>query len=325
MLLVEDLNTLLNTKYVGKKNLSIEEISSIKNASKNSVIFVSQISQINIKNIYKAGVILTSKDIAKCLPNSNILIADNPKLKFAELTNIFFKIKNNKKDSRSSNKTNGQFFKGNDVFIGSNFSHGINVVIEDNVKIGNNVFLGHNVVLHSGVKIGSNVSIESGSVIGSEGFGNILDQNNKWLHIKHLGSVFISDNVSIGSNCCIDSGTLDDTTIESGVIIDNSVHIAHNVHIGQDSAIAAKVGIAGSCVIGKRNMIGGMVGIVDHIKTTDDVIISATSTVTKDIKAPGTYTGIMPMVKHSRWKRIALWITKLDKIARFMDLKTSKL
>ena len=116
-MLVEDLNTLLNTKYVGKKNLSIEEISSIKNASKNSVIFVSQISQINIKNIYKAGVILTSKDIAKCLPNSNILIADNPKLQFAKLTNIFFKIKNNKKDWKP-------FYKKSPLITGKTQSQG---------------------------------------------------------------------------------------------------------------------------------------------------------------------------------------------------------
>jgi len=109
------------------------------------------------------------------------------------------------------------------------------------------------------------------------------------------------------------------------VIIDNLVHIAHNVIIGENTAIAAKVGIAGSCVIGKRNMIGGMVGIVDHINTADDVIISATSTVNKDIKEPGTYTGIMPISKHSTWKRIALWILKLDKIAKFLNLKKFKL
>jgi len=135
----------------------------------------------------------------------------------------------------------------------------------------------------------------------------------------------LKNDIDIGANCCIDRATLDSTVINSGVIIDNLVHIAHNVVIGEKTAIAAKVGIAGSCIIGKRNMIGGMVGIVDHIKTADDVIISATSTVNKDIKEPGIYTGIMPLVKHYRWKRIALWITKLDKIAKFLNLKRSKL
>ena len=70
-------------------------------------------------------------------------------------------------------------------------------------------------------------------------------------------------------------------------------------------------------------MIGGMVGMIDHIKTADDVIISATSTVNKDLKEPGVYTGIMPISKHSNWKRIALWITKLDKIVKLLKLKIS--
>jgi len=181
--------------------------------------------------------------------------------------------------------------------------------------------IGHNVVICKNTSIGNNVTIDSGTVIGSEGFGNVMNSSFNWQHIYHLGSVIIGHNVMIGANCCIDKGTIDNTVIEDGVIIDNSVHIAHNVRIGEKTAIAAKVGIAGSCNIGKRNMIGGMVGIVDHIKTVDDVIISATSTVNKDIKEPGTYTGIMPIVKHLKWKRIALWITKLDKIAIFLNLK----
>jgi len=67
-------------------------------------------------------------------------------------------------------------------------------------------------------------------------------------------------------------------------------------------------------------MIGGMVGIVDHIKTADDVIISPTSTVSKDLKESGTYTGIMPTSTHSSWKRIAFWITKLDKILKKLNI-----
>jgi len=136
-----------------------------------------------------------------------------------------------------------------------------------------------------------------------------------------MGKVIIHNNVSIGSNCSIDRGTIDDTIINKGVIIDNLVHIAHNVTIGENTAIAAKVGIAGSCKIGKRNMIGGMAGIIDHIKTSDDVIISATSTIINNIEEPGLYTGIMPTTKHSSWKRIAFWIKKLDKILKEFNIK----
>ena len=103
--------------------------------------------------------------------------------------------------------------------------------------------------------------------------------------------------------------------------IRDSIHIAHNVVIGEDTAIAAKTGIAGSTTIGKRCMIGGAVGIVGHLKITDDVVINATSTVNRDIVKPGIYTGIMPIMPHSEWKKVGIWLTKLDKIASFMKIK----
>jgi len=67
-----------------------------------------------------------------------------------------------------------------------------------------------------------------------------------------------------------------------------------------------------------------MVGIIDHIKTADDVTISATSTVNKDLKEAGVYTGIMPISKHVIWKRVAFWVTKLDKIAKLINYRKNK-
>ena len=68
-------------------------------------------------------------------------------------------------------------------------------------------------------------------------------------------------------------------------------------------------------------MIGGAVGIVGHLKITDDVVINATSTVNKNIMKSGIYTSFMPIMAHSEWKKVGLWITKLDKIANFMKIK----
>jgi len=288
-------------EYVGDLSLEIDCISSSSNPKPNSLIYVVNdrfIPKIDSKNV----VLLTTRLLKHELNFKNILFSDNPRLAYAQITHFF--------SSQSKLFTKNSLFK--DVNIGKN------VVIEENVTIGHNVNIGHNVVLHKNTFIGNNVNIDSGTIIGSEGFGNVLSASFNWQHIYHLGSVVIGNDVMIGANCCIDKGTIDNTVIEDGVIIDNLVHIAHNVRIGEKTAIAAKVGIAGSCIIGKRNMIGGMVGIVDHIKTADDVIISATSTVNKDIKEPGTYTGIMPISNHASWKRIALWITKLDKIAKFL-------
>jgi len=310
-----------NLEFFGNPNDIIEGISSIENPKKNHLVLISKSKFLN-KDL-QSCFLLISENLAKEVKDENIFISKNPKLDFALISKIFT-TKNNSYCINNKLDLEKLPLKDN-IKIGQNFIYGKNLVIEDNVVIGDNVSLGHNVIIKKNVKIGDNVFIDSGSVIGSEGFGNVKNSKNEWIHMTHLGGVEIHNNVSIGSNCCIDRGTIDNTTINSGVIIDNLVHIAHNVSIGKDTAIAAKVGIAGSCNIGKRNMIGGMVGIVDHINTADDVSISATSSVIRDLKESGTYTGIMPISKHDTWKRIALWITKLDKIAQFLKLKSFRL
>jgi len=288
-------------EYTGNLSIEIDCISSSSNPKPNSLIYVATekyIPKIDSQNI----VILTNKVLKDQVNFQNILFSDNPRLAYAQITKKF--------SHESKLFSQSPLFKG--VTIGKN------VVIEENVSIGHNVTIGHNVIIHSNTYIGNNVFIDSGTVIASEGFGNVLNSSSDWQHIYHLGSVVIGNNVFIGANCCIDKGTIDSTIIGNGVVIDNSVHIAHNVSIGEKTAIAAKVGIAGSCTIGKRNLIGGMVGIIDHIKTVDDVTISATSTVIKNITEPGVYTGIFPIYKHAIWKRVALWISKLDKIAKLV-------
>jgi len=310
---LEEISIKTKSEYLGDGTKNITGLCSQNSPSLEKILFVS-----NKQNIphepEKFGVILTSQLLKNYFKGCNLLLSSDPKLCFAILTDLF-----KEKKMTHTSIPDSSFISENSM-IGENFKLGHNTVIEDNVSIGDNVTIGHNVSIHRNTHIGSNVFIDSGTVIGSEGFGNTFS-GEKWFHIYHLGSVIIKDNVSIGANCTIDRGTIDSTIISNGVIIDNLVHIAHNVKIGEHTAIAAKVGIAGSSVIGKRNMIGGMVGIIDHIKTADDVIVSATSTVSKDIKEPGTYTGIMPISKHFKWKRIAILLSKLDKIAKLNFLK----
>jgi len=311
----------LGANYVGNGDIEITSIAFNK-ASSSSIIYISSKSKIP-KDYYEYGAVICPPDILDFLPRVNVIHTNQHRIAFAELTSLLKKRPIGKDFKKLAGNLN--CFVSESAVIGKKVVFGCNVVIEENVSIGNMVNIGHNVVIHSGSSIGNNVNIDSGTIIGSEGFGNVLDKDMNWKHIFHHGNVVIGNNVSIGSNCTIDRGTLDNTIINKGVIIDNQVHIAHNVVIGEKTAIAANTGIAGSCNIGKRNMIGGMVGIIDHIHTVDDVVISATSTVNKDIKEPGTYTGIMPISYHATWKRIALWITKLDKIAKFLNLKRLKL
>jgi len=313
----------IDCKILGDENLEIHSISSNRNPRSHTIVLISSYKNLDEGKLPENIAILTNSSVYKKFikpQRFNFLISEDIKQTFALLT-VFFKKKVSSPKSKLIEPNKNEIWIGENVDYGKNFRYGINCLIEDGSKIGSNVRLGNNVIIHSETVIGDDVTIDSGTIIGSEGFGNVLDSKKTWHHINHLGNVVIKDRVSIGSNCCIDRATLDSTIIGAGVIIDNLVHIAHNVIIGENTAIAAKVGIAGSCNIGKRNMIGGMVGIVDHIKTTNDVVISATSSVTKDLMEPGIYTGIIPISKHSTWKRIAFWITKLDKIVKKLNIK----
>ena len=318
MLLI-DISKALNGKLIGNLNKNITHICSLNKPNVDGICFAHKAELLTKEIINSVGAILYPDNVIFPFAegNTNLILVPDVHKSFADLSYLF------KENSIETYKLSPLI--GKNSKYGENCFFGSNVLIEKNVSIGNNVIIKHNVVIHAGTIIGNDVEIGAGTIIGSEGFGNHRNSDFSWSHINHFGNVIIEDNVRVGANCTIDKGTINSTQIKKGSIIDNQVHIAHNVVIGEYSAIAAKVGIAGSTEIGKRNMIGGMVGIVDHIKTVDDVIISATSTVTRDIKKPGTYTGIMPISYHSTWKRIALWITKLDKIAKYLNLKRLKL
>ena len=311
------ISNLINATLIGNDK-DCSSIASLNFPSKDAIVLLSSQKYLKDIDLNKYGAVLTTQEICELISsNVSLLITKDIQKSFILLASLF------KHSSSYSSLDNNKdiVFLGKNINIGKNFRFGQNLVIEDNVTIGDNVTVGHNSTICHDVIIGNSVDISNCTTIGSEGFGNFRTKDKLWMHIPHLGKVVINDRVSIGSNCCIDRGTIDDTIIDSGVIIDNHVHIAHNVKIGCDSAIAANSAIAGSCSIGKRNLIGGMVGIIDHISTCDDVVISATSTIISNIIKPGTYTGIFPTTMHNSWKRIAFWVSKIDKMAKLLKIK----
>jgi len=325
---LEEIAKLIDASVHGDPSKEILGINTLTNANSEQISYA--VSKKYKKSLINsnAGAVIIDKRLVEHCP-SNALLVKDVYVAYAALTHEFkhyqntnhFKTSLQLMNSYSKVNIAESCIIGKNVTIGENTSIGANCVIEDDVTIGINSLIESNITIHKGCEIGKNCVISSGAVIGSEGFGNARDENKKWNAIAHLGNVTIGDNVSIGANTTIDRGSIDNTEIHSGVKIDNLVHIAHNVIIGSDTAIAAKTGIAGTTIIGKRCMIGGMVGIVDHLTITDDVIVNATSTVNRNITKSGIYTGFVPLMLHSEWKKVGVWITKLDKIASMLKIK----
>lgn len=151
-----------------------------------------------------------------------------------------------------------------------------------NCQLGEDVNLFPNVTLYPGTEIGHRVRIHSGTVVGSDGFGYVLD-NGIHRKVPQIGNVIIRDDVEIGANVTIDRGALGPTVIGAGTKIDNLVQIAHNVTLGEHCLVVAQVGIAGSTKVGSYVILAGQAGIAGHLKIGNRVSVAAQSGVMNNI------------------------------------------
>lgn len=181
-------------------------------------------------------------------------------------------------------------------------------------RLGDDVCLFPNVVLYPRTQVGHRVHIHAGTVIGSDGYGYVLDEgrHRKFLQVGH---VVIGDDVEIGANAAIDRGALGPTVIGEGTKIDNLVHIAHNVVIGRHCLIMGQVGFAGSTRLGDYAVVASQSGISGHLKIGSQVMIGAKSGVMRDIPDGGKVLGI-PAAPDKQAKRQMIAITQLPELIR---------
>jgi UDP-3-O-[3-hydroxymyristoyl] glucosamine N-acyltransferase len=199
---------------------------------------------------------------------------------------------------------------GREVEIGERCHIGCNVVIGDGVQVGDDCRIGANTSI-SHALIGRRVGIETGVTIGSQGFGFVPGPAGL-TRMLQLGRVVIEDDVQIGANCAIDRGATGDTLIGAGTVIDNLAQIAHNVRLGRHCVICAQVGIAGSSVVGDGVMLGGQVGVIDHLKVGARARIAAKSGVMRDVE-PDAVLGGCPAIEIKTWHRQTIGLARLFK------------
>lgn len=207
------------------------------------------------------------------------------------------------------------------VSIGEGARIGDRARIGAGCRIGAHADIGDDTWLHGGVtvyaycRIGRRGVINAGAVIGSDGFGGVLDQG-RWLKMPHVGRVVIGDDVEIGANTTIDRGAMADTVLADGVKLDNQIQVGHNVRIGAHTTIAGCAGIAGSTRIGEYCVIGGAAMILGHLEIADRVAISTGTVVMGSIDKPGRYTGIYPAAEHRAWRKGAVAVRQLGQSRR---------
>ena len=300
-IMVSDLNNLINDEIISEsinKNFEIDDISSLNEYRKNSIIFLEK----HIKDF-------------DYLPN-NIHIITNLEQNLSHHNNYTHVNDLN----ISYNKILNKLFYHEDqievlmiiyILMASYISKlsnidkeveiGKNSIISRGVQIGKNCIIKNNVVIKNSL-IGENVTICDNTSIGTSGFGFDLKKRGSSFLNPQIGVVIIENNVHLGANCTVDRGKIDFTRIGKNSMIDNMVHIAHNVIIGENACIAAQTGISGSVYIGNNVTIGGQVGFAGHIKIGDNVVIAAKSGVTKNISDNSVVAGF-PAIDIKEWKK----------------------
>ncbi len=307
----------------GKENEKIENVCSIESAGKNDICFFYDKKNKAMAQDIKAKACITTKELSGLIPEGVIiLVSENPKLSFIDLTNAFYQ------EFKPNSEIEKSAIIAKTAKIGKNCYIGHHAVIEDDVVIGDNCIIEANAVIAHGCQIGNNCRIGNnasiayclmgndcyiytGARIGQDGFGFSV-VNGRHQRIPQIGRVIIGNDVEIGANTCIDRGALDDTVIGNGCRVDNLVQIAHNDRIGNYCILVAQTGIAGSCTFGDYVVCGGQTGFADHLTVGSGAQIGAQSGVMRDIE-PGAIVMGSPTVPFKDFMRQVAFLQKNSK------------
>lgn len=324
-LTLAQLQALLGGTIRGNPDKTITGAASLESAGQAHLSFIVSAKYLAQAQASAAGILIVPENLAASLPGDCLAVA-NPHAAFARALAMLHPEPRQAIGIHPAAVVSPEAEIGDGVsigpgavvsagaFIGAGSTIGAQAYIGPHARLGTNCLLHPQVTVQHGCRLGDRVVLQPGCVIGADGFG-LAWEGDHWSKVPQVGRVIIGNDVEVGANTTIDRGALDDTVIEDGVKLDNLIQIAHNCRIGRHTAIAGCVGIAGSTRIGAYCQIGGAAMIIGHLDICDRVTVSAGSFVAKDIKTPGIYTSVQPLMTHDDWKKNAAHLRHLDRLS----------
>lgn len=301
-----DIAVLLGAELVGDAQTLITGVAGIESARPGAILFVETQALLQAAFASSAAAIIAPEHVGKEVRDAwktadgqftkPTLLTKNPRLAFAKVMEYFQPKPQRVAGVHPSAIVEKDAYIGDNVTIGANCYVGHQARIGDNCVLYPHVFVGDgahmsddctlfaSVVVEHQVHIGKRVLVHAGSVLGSDGFGYVID-GGKHRKVPQMGTVIIEDDVEIGANVCIDRATIGATRIGEGTKIDNLVHVAHNVQIGKNCILCGQVGISGSVVVEDGVMMAGQAGLADHVKVGKGAILGAKAGIMADVAA----------------------------------------
>lgn len=254
----------------------------------------------------KAGIVLVPPALPEYPAGVAFIEVENPSLAFNAMVEHFMKAANDFEPGIAPSAVVDSTAKLNadKVRIGAGAVIEAGAEIGDGCDIGPGCVIGKSAVLGKDCKLyarvvvrercilGNHVVIQPGAVIGSDGFGFLLNkETGRYETVDQVGIVVIEDHVDIGANTTIDRARFGRTVIGEGSKIDNLVQIGHNVTVGKHTVIVSQSGVAGSTHIGDYVTIAAQVGIAGHLNIGDKAVLAARTGVMSSLEGGQVYWG----------------------------------
>ena len=254
----------------------------------------------------KAALVLVPQGVPDKPEGVALIEVENPSLAFNALVDAFLKVGNDfepgvhpsaivdptaQVDATKVRVQAGAVIEAG-ASIGAGSDIGPGCVIGKYASIGEHCRLYARVVVRERCVIGNHVVIQPGAVIGSDGFGFLLNkETGRYETVDQVGIVVVEDHVDIGANTTIDRARFGRTVIGEGSKIDNLVQIGHNVTVGKHTVIVSQSGVAGSSHLGNYVTVAAQCGIAGHLHIGDQAILAARTGVMSDLEGGQAYWG----------------------------------
>ena len=254
----------------------------------------------------KAGIVLVPPSLPEYPEGVAFIEVENPSLAFNAMVEHFMKAANDFEPGISPaacvdptaklNADKVRISAGVVIEAGAEIGDGCDIgpgcVIGKSAVLGKDCKLYARVVVRERCIIGNKVVIQPGAVIGSDGFGFLLNnETGRYETVDQVGIVVVEDCVDIGANTTIDRARFGRTVIGEGSKIDNLVQIGHNVNVGKHTVIVAQSGVAGSTSLGNYVTVAAQVGIAGHLNVGDKAVLAARTGVMSSLDGGQVYWG----------------------------------